>query len=95
MQLSEILAVNETSIPNLVFTKVVLPDGRLVIKATHGEDSQLTQAGGGMARFVLDPQPAAAPRDLTDEELQQIAKNVAAAEDLAQQSEKTTSENQA
>jgi hypothetical protein len=91
MQISEILTVNETTIPNLVFTKIILADNRLVIKVTHGEDSQLTQSGGGMARFVLDQQPAAAPRDLTQEELQQIAKDVAA----EAQPEQTASENQA
>jgi hypothetical protein len=74
MQITEVLAVNETTIPNLVFTKILLADNRLVIKVTHGEDSQLTQPAGGMARFLLDSQTVA-PRDLTPEELAEIAKN--------------------
>ena len=74
MQITEILAVNETKVPNLVFTKILLADNRLVIKVTHGEDSQLTQPAGGMARFLLDSQTTA-PRNLTPEELSEIAQN--------------------
>ena len=68
MQVSKIIIANETTVPNLVFTKLHVAPDVVVLKVTHAEASAMVQANQN-ACFALDGVPA----DLTQEQLNELA----------------------